>query len=189
MRSLFHSLSIGLACAVGWEIGKRFAKLFGFCLLFATPLKAQLVYGDPRGYYVYVDTTGRKVEPSRPWVERYYPPMQYWLWWQETAHCQRIPTKMKDFTRYKFYKVNSHWFGLVNTFAGYTLTKEGMFFVGRPYVDSKILWVHEFTHALMELAGEPPGHPEKRFGKTGCGIRYPGVDPAVPDTGQSAPSP
>jgi hypothetical protein len=185
---MLHAVAIGLAVMIGWKAGIKFAKLFGFCLLLASPLNAQMWFGDTtfvkeqrpsRGVF-YVDTLTyighKKVDPSKPWVYEYPAPLLYQDWWMQTAYCQGIRTTLKDFKRFRWFAVNVESFGtdspLQIGFWGYFLPDSMALYIATRQTGNKTLVTHEMSHAFMHLIGEPAGHPPHRFGDFGCGFRY-----------------
>lgn len=159
--------------------------LFGLVfLLLGSPLKAQILMGDPgEGRpWLWIDTTSawqKKVDPSKPWLAQYKTPWLYEMWWWETARCQRMSTNRKQFKAMRFFFVNLPAFGNVRpfdpAFVGYTLPDSLAIFVALPLINDKALLMHEMTHALQMFNNEPPGHDERHFGHGGCNFLYEGV--------------
>jgi hypothetical protein len=196
MSSLLHSVSIGLACIIGWKLGVRLAKFFGFCLLLAAPLEAQGIwYGDTaavsenrptRGYF-FVDTStaygNKKWDSRKPWVEQVKPPLYYYDWWRQTADCQGFRLWYADFKKWRWFVVNSEIFGNRNPFQlgfyGYLLVDSMAVYIARPKKDDRIIITHEMTHAMQYLNGEKVNHSFRRFGPFGCSFSY--VDPETAD--------
>jgi hypothetical protein len=156
--------------------------------LLASPLQGQIWLGDTaavreqrqtRGFF-YVDTTEtigwRKLNPRLPWIGEINPPLEYSFWWMETASCQGLPYVRAQYSKYRFFFINSEIFGNRGPFQvgyiGYTLPDSAAIYLALPHIKNKRLLMHEVTHALQALNGFPPGHPPRFFGKFGCGFDY-----------------
>ena len=170
MRPLLHAISSGMLLAIGWELGKRFARILGLCLLLSVPLKAQQYLLGHDSLSFTVDTTDApKVDKSKDWIYGVKPNLQVYDWWYQLAQCEGL-APMNAFNRIQWIVINQPAFGPEvaphRRLWGLTIPEsDGTFtiYLAGSILNVKSVVTHEMLHVLLMIHNITANHPESYF--------------------------